>query len=129
MRRLPPRSTRTVTLLPYTTLFRSLLRRRDCHHGVAAWEQRALGERNDRTGRGEGAEDLFHHGEPFLGWFDHWERSAARSTKFEPEIDEAVHDERDEEQQHHIGFGSDPRAVERPPGGRDRKSTRLNSSH
>src|SRR3546814_19256139 len=36
MRRLPPRSTRTVTLFPYTTLFRSVLHVRQMQESVMA---------------------------------------------------------------------------------------------
>src|SRR3546814_18904858 len=59
MRRRPPRSTRTDTLFPYTTLFRSPPARRDDRRAVRrlpdAWtpDRRSAGDRGDaRQGRG-----------------------------------------------------------------------------
>src|SRR3546814_20011367 len=51
MRRRPPRSTRTDTLFPYTTLFRSRLGRCGC---VSFGAIRGRGQGADRFGRGKG---------------------------------------------------------------------------
>src|SRR3546814_3090252 len=47
MIRRPPRSTRTDTLFPYTTLFRSLRRPRQYLHGVRDWHLRPAAARRD----------------------------------------------------------------------------------
>src|SRR3546814_3654275 len=108
MIRRPPRSTRTDTLFPYTTLFRSFRRRhgldRDRHEGVAGAAQfRTLAE--------------IH----------------ARLLDREARLVEAAGDrvELDPEGGHrpamdHVGGGGDE--ADRHADG-DRKSTRLNSSH
>src|SRR3546814_2243388 len=63
MIRRPPRSTRTDTLLPYTTLFRSPARacRRD-HHRRAVWDRKRL-PRAAPAGAA-GADGLFQHHRP-----------------------------------------------------------------
>src|SRR3546814_14586869 len=53
MIRRPPRSTRTDTLFPYTTLFRSALRRRP-GHGLRAAARRGAGNRRAAAGGGPG---------------------------------------------------------------------------
>src|SRR3546814_5085434 len=61
MIRRPPRSTRTDTLFPYTTLFRSTLRRCDIDTGVVA-VQRAIDhcEAESRAAFLLGGEERFH---------------------------------------------------------------------
>src|SRR3546814_11967916 len=59
MIRHPPRSTRTYTLFPYTTLFRSVIEQvcdeiavgldDQNSHGLAPWPQRGLASAQDRT--------------------------------------------------------------------------------
>src|SRR3546814_1952635 len=44
MIRLPPRSTRTDTLFPYTTLFRSIEKRGRCFHRLAVYRDPAVGD-------------------------------------------------------------------------------------
>src|SRR3546814_20573534 len=51
MIRRPPRSTRTDTLFPYTTLFRSRERRRRDRHRRGAWRTSARRRRDRQDGR------------------------------------------------------------------------------
>src|SRR3546814_20786005 len=64
MIRLPPRSTRTDTLFPYTTLFRSSgrIERIDAQIGHDHWiDRHALGGRRGAEGRRRGGERQGHH--------------------------------------------------------------------
>src|SRR3546814_3008018 len=62
MRRRPPRSTRTDTLFPYTTLFRSKYAHADSVHPAATVPDcRPVAER-DGDRRGIGAHEPFRHG-------------------------------------------------------------------
>src|SRR3546814_2625847 len=109
MIRRPPRSTRTDTLFPYTTLFRSLgagpILLEDRNHEVA----------NDAAGFGVG-EDIFHP----LADLDADFAAARASIAGRLEQDDAV-----------IGAFAPNAPVPAEPEGivLDRKSTRLNSSH
>src|SRR3546814_12497719 len=59
MIRRPPRSTRTDTLVPYTTLFRSLVPARGAHRAVRAGERaHGPGRRGPRFGAGAGGAGL-----------------------------------------------------------------------
>src|SRR3546814_18073870 len=100
MKRRPPRSTRTDTLFPYTTLVRSV--------GVAVER-----DRRDRDGRLRG-EAAFHL---LIRRVARREREAVAVG-----LDHDVHEIGVVEGFRRAGEG---RLVERP----DRKSTRLNSSH
>src|SRR3546814_721162 len=51
MKRRPPISTRTDTLFPYTTLFRSALRRRECQSVVAGCRMGEIGQSGGHGGR------------------------------------------------------------------------------
>src|SRR3546814_17308748 len=75
MIRRPPRSTRTDTLFPYTTLFRSL-----AQHPEPAWRAEALGGRVERDRRQRGGPAPARHAalvSPRL-------RAAARTAPIEP---------------------------------------------
>src|SRR3546814_16192720 len=103
MIRRPPRSTRTDTLFPYTTLFRSLPKSSPFRGGALAQQFlfELLGHFLDVLGRPAGdihAQAQTHAREHFL---DFIERLAAEVRRAQ-----------------HLGFGL-----------LDRKSTRLNSSH
>src|SRR3546814_5611861 len=100
MLRRPPRSTRTDTLFPYTTLFRS------CEHlEPAGMKVRRL--RMARGGRTGGATDSYRHPRPPSRGSRASVRAVALDARVKPEHDE--------------WRGSDVVG--------DRKSTRLNSSH
>src|SRR3546814_3570866 len=107
MIRRPPRSTRTYTLLPYTTLFRSLLRCRDVLEGLV----------------------------DFLGWIGlldvdakHVDAGLVAVEHFLRAFADKIGDlgalRTNRRIQRHTGDSGAHRAF-----GEDRKSTRLNSSH
>src|SRR3546814_4962242 len=97
MIRRPPRSTRTDTLLPYTTLFRSHGKRaKDAHRGEHYYEPRRLGH-DDRIWRGKDGRYHCRRSDGTTGLII----GAAVGAVVGRELD----------------------------GGRDRKSTRLNSNH
>src|SRR3546814_2743253 len=98
--RRPPRSTRTDTLFPYTTLFRSFLARDD--HERRSFRlvfHRRVIDRHLRAARDVLGDSAFHAGRHFVTDADVGEGAA-----------------------HHHFMVAAPRAI-------DRKSTRLNSSH
>src|SRR3546814_10484444 len=116
MRRRPPRSTRTDTLLPYTTLFRS---RRFVHLAEHQRDLRSLGGRiavgvlGDHAGVEEFVVEIVALAGAFADAREH--RGAAMALG--DIVDEFLNENR----------LADARAAEQDD--LDRKSTRLNSSH
>src|SRR3546814_1890929 len=109
MIRRPPRSTRTDTLFPYTTLFRSLPQR---------------GAEITRSGGGgpEGAGALALRGCSFTGIHK------AVGIEIDPAADRRTSVARGDAPRARRG-AAEARGVAERPGCGDRKSTRLNSSH
>src|SRR3546814_5252254 len=127
MIRRPPRSTRTDTLFPYTTLFRSAGRHRDDHGcrgevglgvDVEADGEHVVGpdDEADETDR--------HHG---VGHAEIAEHRLARESRHD------VADDAESRQDHDVDLGvtEEPEQVleQNRVAAADRKSTRLNSSH
>src|SRR3546814_13640042 len=119
MIRRPPRSTRTDTLFPYTTLFRSITgRKRDAYlkrflgglaaQGLSKPEIRALANLYNDT--------VFHPP------FDKTAIKAAVAAVWRQFQDEGIFDTMDNVTPRDVSFLWEPYLV-------DRKSTRLNSSH
>src|SRR3546814_2371378 len=113
MIRRPPRSTRTDTLFPYTTLFRSVLYHRAILQDAANRAISMAGE-NSLTGAAEG-----HHRIGLAGSACHFH---ALRTDRHPRNRNAF-DARRTGRQQALDVGYRDMALE------DRKSTRLNSSH
>src|SRR3546814_6730431 len=113
MKRRPPRSTRTDTLFPYTTLFRSLRARLD----LAPQTARRMGASGDEE-------------EVSLEGVQHGDRLRVRPGDKVP-VDGEVLDGRSAVDESMVT--GEPMPVEKAAGdkiiGGDRKSTRLNSSH
>src|SRR3546814_9206804 len=101
MIRRPPRSTRTDTLVPYTTLFRSSLRR--CRDEV-----------------------LLMLGVSRSGYYDWCVRAPSARTTANLAL---LHDVRRLQARHQGRYGSPRMHAALRAEGQDRKSTRLNSSH
>src|SRR3546814_10048245 len=120
MIRRPPRSTRTDTLFPYTTLFRSQRDGAERHREDAAEEQQVLREDEDpRRKRGDEAKE---------GQLSRAERHMNQLRLLLLRLDQLhaeIEAEKCQHEQHQEDRpGEDVEAVEV-----DRKSTRLNSSH
>src|SRR3546814_6614683 len=117
MIRRPPRSTRTDTLFPYTTLFRSAARdhaARAVRLDRRAGDERQIGvERQDKAAVPAKADDLAVH------------IIAGRRL----DADVAAQRLRKARHLQHDAFVRDQRTDAARAGLRDRKSTRLNSSH
>src|SRR3546814_15847910 len=114
MIRRPPRSTRTDTLFPYTTLFRSelqldALRRAGCER---VFTEKASGARDDRPELARILEDVLRAGDTLVVWkLDRLARSLKKLIATAEDL------EREK-----IGLVSLTESIE------DRQSTRLNSS-
>src|SRR3546814_19956218 len=110
MCRRPPRSTRTDTLFPYTTLFRANVLQRMCKGMLVQGDDRGINFANGFVG-----EDLFvtdhdpKYGATFTLPFEYNRDAASQCPKWLAFL--------------HSCWGSEPDFDE------DRKSTRLNSSH
>src|SRR3546814_4458039 len=119
MIRQPPRSTRTDTLFPYTTLFRS----QTLLEAVAvAVDQRMMrpGDRRARTEQDHRVEQRQRESVDDVNALGRPHRDRRRAVLSEQRVDRAIDDlDRHREQ----------REVEPGPEPADRKSTRLNSSH
>src|SRR3546814_2395791 len=133
MVRRPPRSTRTDTLFPYTTLFRSILQRRKLRfHELLGAEVAGFRDGIFRPTQGDPA-FLLHEAAPVPG-IDLLQRSKSRSHV--RSLEEAV----DAHRRRQLGAGvfdgalghllggaaGHPAAPGEPEEHRDRKSTRLN---
>src|SRR3546814_3931954 len=116
MIRRPPRSTRTDTLFPYTTLFRSHGAAR--HHPAGAQQMKLASTRNLLTPGEQAVLDLIRDNPDQLTRRDIVERLESTTSSIAVIITKL----------RRRGFPiTSPRF--REPGGKDRKSTRLNSSH
>src|SRR3546814_3763184 len=115
MLRRPPRSTRTDTLFPYTTLFRSLARSRSRVRTRLARARQRIGTRR-RSLAPFGIGLRLHREAERAAAADFGVRNPAAGERLAVELDLA-----------HIGVGvGQPDSLD---GETDRKSTRLNSSH
>src|SRR3546814_16712162 len=106
MIRRPPRSTRTDTRFPYTTLFRSVVRR----HSFSSWRSRFQADCAEGTLAGEKV--LALKPQTYMNESGRAVGEALRFHKLAPEQVIVLYDE-----------------IDLAPGKVDRKSTRLNSSH
>src|SRR3546814_4000251 len=118
MIRRPPRSTRTDTLFPYTTLFRSGAAGRQCLCQLSRGEQGALAADGAALGREDSGRDCAGVGILVAG------RAAGGGSEKPVGVIEQLRE--DERGLRVIGRLSARTAVGREA---DRKSTRLNSSH
>src|SRR3546814_9042320 len=122
MIRRPPRSTRTDTLFPYTTLFRSL--RRERHEMLAVMVAEILRAGGGENGIGQVAAGARRRGRAVeLGRTPRRADPAFARNRLVDDSDQrpAVLQERDQR--------AEDRAARHEAARADRKSTRLNSSH
>src|SRR3546814_4746259 len=132
MRRRPPRSTRTDTLFPYTTLFRSACAHRrpaPARSGFHAatdhsWKhldqvRRQFGRRTGETDQSFGEDPADHVGEMIPG------------RRFDPDLAASIMDRLRAGARVVAAPGEDDRhrVTAETVSGEDRRSTRLNSSH
>src|SRR3546814_13795827 len=116
MIRRPPRTTRTDTLFPYTTLFRSVAK--IGMHRIGEIHRRRTARKLDQLPlRGEGEHLSLEHGEP--GVLQQFLRTCRMIEDFQQVLKPGVV----------VALGVGALLVSPMGGQPDRKSTRLNSSH
>src|SRR3546814_4639279 len=120
MIRRPPRSTRTDTLFPYTTLFRSRDRRAD-----RLDDSREVPTENGREGERDEGVDISLH----CIAIERIDASSVHADEQRPRIDAGGWDLVDTDPGQTVIIVKAHCSHHRSPSSRDRKRTRLNSSH